>query len=39
MPVMETLDDEKLKVRTTERTALIRDGASSGFPSRTLIDP
>jgi len=39
MPGMETLDDEKLKGRTAERTALMRDSASSGFPSRTLIDP
>jgi hypothetical protein len=39
MPATETLDDEKLKGRTAERTALIRDIASSGFPSRTLIDP
>ena len=39
MPAMGTLDNEKLIGRTAERTALIRDGASSGFPSRTLIDP
>ena len=39
MPAMGTLDDEKLKGRTAERTALIRDSASAGFPSRTLIDP
>ena len=39
MPATEALDDENLKGRTAERTALIRDGASSGFPSRTLIDP